>query len=129
MIEQVMMWLPMIAGGIFTAITGFFFRKETVRIKRAEAKRAEAESNKLEAESNDAEWQIWKDQLNFANEQLKSRNEKVDALYRELREEQKVNQELRSDLYTIKGQKDRLEISKCLMRGCSNRKPPSDEMM
>ena len=128
MIEQLMQWAPSIGAAIMAALTAFFFRNETKRLKLAEVKKAEASASKDEIEVKRVEWEILREQLDRADERLKNRDEKVDSIYIELRAEQAKSLDYIQQINELRLQLKSLELRKCDKRGCGDRTPPSEEM-
>jgi len=114
MIEQLTIVFGAIGGASgFVTLFGFlYFRKQTKRLKNAEA--AEKEIGNYDK------------QIERYEKRLHERDSKVDTLYIELRNEQKKNLDLIEQLNNKELEYHLLEIQKCEERFCSNRKPPSE---
>lgn len=109
---DIMEWIIANGGGLM-GIAGFvLFFRETKRLKKSEAAKGE--------------WEMWERQLDRAETQINSRNQKVDSLYLELRQEQKNNLELIQESNDLKQKLKLLEIYRCEVRKCLNRQPPGD---
>lgn len=111
-IADIIQWIVANGGGLM-GISGFIlFFWETKRLKKSEAAKSE--------------WEMWERQLDRAELQINSRNQKVDSLYLELRQEQKTNLELIQESNDLKLKLKLLEIYRCEVRKCLNRQPPGD---
>ncbi|HCC51114.1 MAG TPA: hypothetical protein DEQ30_02920 [Porphyromonadaceae bacterium] len=100
------------AGGILGVVSYFLFFKETKRIKKSEAKKGELDN--------------WERQIERYEKRLQERDIKVDTLYTELRKEQEKNLSLLEQINNKELENKLLIIQKCEVRGCTSRKPPSD---
>lgn len=78
------------------------------------------------ATARDAEITVHEKQIERYEARLAQRDQKVDAIYKELREEQKRNLELLEQINRLELEKEILTLQKCEVRGCSDRKPPGD---
>ncbi len=65
-------------------------------------------------------------QLERAEERIKVRDGKVDYVYAELRKEQAEKLEILKQKFEIEIRVKDLELRRCDIPGCANRKPPSD---
>lgn len=99
-------------GGMMGVAGFMLFFRETKRLKKAEAAKGE--------------WDMWEKQLDRAEKQIDTRNQKVDSLYVELRQEQSRNLELMQENNDLKQKLKLLEIYRCEVRKCLNRQPPGD---
>lgn len=79
---------------------------------------------KEKADIRDQEIDTHQKQIERYEKRLSERDLKVDAIYRELREEQKKNLELIETNNKLELDKELLQHQKCEVRGCQNRKPP-----
>jgi len=82
-------------------------------------------ARKETAHAHDAEIAVHLRQLERYEQRLTERDEKVDALYRELREEQKRNLELIEQVDNLELEVKLGSLQKCEVRGCASRQPPS----
>lgn len=94
------------AGGLGTFIGSYIMfykakkRKENAAAASAEIKNEQTEVDRLET-------------------RLKSRDDKIDSMYIELRAEQNLRHKAEVELEILK-------IKRCDVRGCADRQPPSD---
>lgn len=111
-VVEIIQWIVANGGGIM-GIAGFvLFFRETKRMKKSEAAKGE--------------WEMWERQLDRAEAQINTRNQKVDALYIELRQEQKTNLELIQDNNDLKQKLKLADMYRCEVRKCLNRQPPGE---
>lgn len=83
-----------------------------------------AYARKENAAAKDAELTLHEKQIERYEKRLSERDAKVDALYRELREEQKKNLDFIETINKLELDKELLGIQKCEVRGCNLRQPP-----
>ncbi len=117
-------WLTIIGalGGLEAIkwIVNFYVnRKTNARKEDASADAAEIQ-NLLSVISN------LSGQLDKADARMTTRDGKVDFLYSENNKLRADNLEHIKKIYELELQLKEAEIKKCDMRGCTNRKPPSD---
>lgn len=79
---------------------------------------------KENASAKDAELSVHEKQIERYEQRLAQRDAKVDAIYKELREEQKRNLELIEKVNKLELDKEILTLQKCEVRGCPKRQPP-----
>jgi peptidoglycan hydrolase CwlO-like protein len=84
-----------------------------------------AYARKENAIATDAELTVHEKQIERYEQRLSQRDAKVDAIYRELREEQKRNLDLIEKINRLELDKELITLQKCEMRGCRKRQPPS----
>lgn len=87
--------------------------------RKTEARRNKADVNCLENENH-------RKQVNWLEERLTQRDTRIDALYSELHREQTEKQEWIIRCHKAEMDCKELEVKRCLIRGCSNRQPPSE---
>lgn len=78
-----------------------------------------AKKRKQNAEAKDLEIDNEQSRVDWIETRLKSRDDKIDAMYIELRTEQ--NQRHRAEI-----ELEVLKLKRCDVRGCKERQPPSD---
>ncbi|CCZ05919.1 uncharacterized protein BN783_00198 [Odoribacter sp. CAG:788] len=83
-----------------------------------------AYARKENASAKDAEIAVHEKQIDRYETRLANRDAKVDALYKELREEQKRNLDLTQKNNRLELDKELLIIQICKTRGCPTREPP-----
>lgn len=83
-----------------------------------------AYARKENASAKDAELSVHEKQIERYEQRLAQRDAKVDAIYKELREEQKRNLDLIEKVNKLEFDIEVLTLQKCEVRGCANRKPP-----
>jgi peptidoglycan hydrolase CwlO-like protein len=71
---------------------------------------------------------MMQERINYLDTTLKERNEKVDAVYKELRESQAECITLMSEISDLKVQLERATYWKCLVCKCKKRLPPQWEV-
>lgn len=84
-----------------------------------------AYARKENASAKDAELSVHEKQIERYEQRLAQRDAKVDAIYKELREEQKRNLDLIEKVNALELQVKLRELQKCEKRGCKDREPPS----
>jgi peptidoglycan hydrolase CwlO-like protein len=84
-----------------------------------------AYARKENASAKDAELSVHEKQIERYEQRLAQRDAKVDAIYRELREEQKRNLELIEKVNKLELDIEVQSLQKCEIRGCEKRQPPS----
>lgn len=118
-------------SGVFTMIGGivstillpllgvFLFYGQKKRKEEAAARKAEADN----ITSYAAEWK-----KNYEEEKatVSRLNDKIDQLYVEKEEDRTRIRELMEKNTRLELEKLKLEVTKCLKRGCKDREPPSD---
>ncbi|GHT29755.1 hypothetical protein AGMMS49574_07380 [Bacteroidia bacterium] len=83
-----------------------------------------AYARKENAIAKDAELSVHEKQIERYEQRLATRDAKVDAIYRELREEQRRNLDLTEVVNKLEFQVELRELQKCEKRGCKSRQPP-----
>ncbi len=78
------------------------------------------------ATARDAELTVHEKQIDRYEQRLAQRDAKVDAIYKDLREEQRKNLEYLERINRLELEKELLTLQKCEVRGCPTRKPPGD---
>lgn len=78
------------------------------------------------ATARDVELTVHEKQIERYETRLAQRDAKVDAIYRELRDEQQKGLGYIEQINRLKLENELLLIQKCQVRGCPNRKPPGD---
>lgn len=125
-------------SGIFTMIGGivstillpllgvFLFYGQKKRKEEAEAKKAEATAKKSETDNITAYAAEWKKNYEEEKATVSRLNDKIDQLYVEKEEDRTRIRELMEKNTRLELEKLKLEVTKCLKRGCKDREPPSD---
>lgn len=101
---------------IIGALGGLEFFKWVVNRK--------AYARKENANAKDAELNVHEKQIERYETRLATRDAKVDAIYKELREEQKRNLDLIEKVNKLEFDIEVLTLQKCEVRGCPKRQPP-----
>lgn len=101
---------------IVASLGGFEFIKWAANRK--------AYARRENASAADAETTLHEKQIERYEARLAQRDQKVDAIYKELRDEQKRNLELIETINRLELEKEILTLQKCEVRGCQGRKPP-----
>lgn len=83
-----------------------------------------AYARKENANAEDAELNVHEKQMERYEQRLAQRDAKVDAIYKELREEQKRNLDLIEKVNKLEFDIEVLTLQKCEVRGCPKRQPP-----
>lgn len=83
-----------------------------------------AYSRKENASAKEAELAVHEKQIERYEQRLATRDARVDAIYKELREEQKRNLGLVETINKMELTIEVLTFHKCEKRGCSDRQPP-----
>lgn len=81
-------------------------------------------ARKEKANAKEAELTVYEKQIALYEKRLEQRDAKVDTLYRELREEQKLNADLTQENNKLKLDIEVSTLHKCEVRGCPERQPP-----
>ena len=68
----------------------------------------------------------YRKQIDWYEQRLKERDQKVDALYNELRETQRALMDSTRRVHELELSLKEAEIKRCLKRGCGDRVPPSE---
>lgn len=111
-------------GGIIATVllplmTAFQFYDSKKRKEAAAAKKAEAENITQYA----AEWKKCYEEERKVEEEL---NRKIDQLYKEKEQDRERIRDLQSKNVKLELENQALNFKKCEVRGCKERKPPSD---
>ncbi|MDR2917843.1 MAG: hypothetical protein LBV72_00550 [Tannerella sp.] len=104
-----------LCGGVtgLIGLAGFIlFYKQTKRIKNAEAKKSELDN--------------FERQIDRYESRLHSRDQKVDAIYVELRQEQDKYYVLLQQYNDLKAEHAVLKVKRCDKPGCGQRVPPGE---
>lgn len=83
-----------------------------------------AYARKENASAKDAELSVYEKQIERYEQRLAQRDQKVDALYKELREEQRRNLDLVEKVNKLELDVEIKDLQKCETRGCVDRRPP-----
>lgn len=125
-------------SGVFTMIGGivstillpllgvFLFYGQKKRKEEAEAKKAEAVAKKSETDNITAYAAEWKKNYEEEKATVSRLNDKIDQLYVEKENDRTRIRELMEKNTKLELEKLKLEVTKCLKRGCKDREPPSD---
>lgn len=84
------------------------------------------ERRKEDASADAAEYETERQQVDWLEKRLAQRDAKVDALYAEVRKLENEKLELVYRNHELELQLKEVIIKRCDVRGCGNRKPPSD---
>ncbi len=121
--EQISQIVAMIGGIVATIllplIGAFQFYDSKKRKEAAAAKKAEAENITQYA----AEWKKCYEEERKVEEEL---NRKIDQLYKEKEQDRERIRDLQSKNVKLELENQALNFKKCEVRGCKERKPPSD---
>ena len=105
-----------------TAMGGLEAVKWLVRYltwRKADARKEEASVNSMEEENR-------RKKVDWLEERLTQRDEKIDGLYIELRKEQEEKIDWIHKCHEVELIQKESEVKKCEIRGCVKRMPPSD---
>lgn len=121
--EQISQIITMTGGIVATIllplIGAFQFHDSKKRKEAAAAKKAEAENITQYA----AEWKKCYEEERKVEEEL---NRKIDQLYKEKEQDRERIRDLQSKNVKLELENQALNFKKCEVRGCKERKPPSD---
>ena len=121
--EQISQIITMVGGIVATIllplIGAFQFYDSKKRKEAAAAKKAEAENITQYA----AEWKKCYEEERKVEEEL---NRKIDQLYKEKEQDRERIRDLQSKNVKLELENQALNFKKCEVRGCKDRKPPSD---
>lgn len=121
--EQISQIVAMIGGIVATIllplIGAFQFYDSKKRKEAAAAKKAEADNITQYA----AEWKKCYEEERKVEEEL---NRKIDQLYKEKEQDRERIRDLQSKNVKLELENQALNFKKCEVRGCKDRKPPSD---
>lgn len=87
--------------------------------RRTNARKEDASADSLEDENE-------RKQVGWLENRLAQRDQKIDALYVELRREQEAKLEVIHKLHESELRRQEAEMKRCEVRGCGKRQPPSD---
>ena len=123
MMEHVSEWVS-IVGGVVSAIllpvvSTFLYHDQKKRKEEAAARKAEGETITGYA----AEWRKNYEEEKATNKEL---NAKIDQLYAEKNDDRNRIRELMSRNQQLELENQALKFKKCEVRGCKDRRPPSD---
>ena len=105
-----------------TAMGGLEAVKWLVRYltsRKTDARKEEASVNSMEEENR-------RKKVDWLEERLTQRDEKIDGLYIELRKEQEEKIDWIHKCHEVELIQKESEVKKCEIRGCVKRMPPSD---
>lgn len=121
--EQISQIITVVGGIVATIllplIGAFQFYDSKKRKEAAAAKKAEAENITQYA----AEWKKCYEEERKVEEEL---NRKIDQLYKEKEQDRERIRDLQSKNVKLELENQALNFKKCEVRGCKERKPPSD---
>ena len=121
--EQISQIITMVGGIVATIllplIGAFQFYDSKKRKEAAAAKKAEAENITQYA----AEWKKCYEEERKVEEEL---NRQIDQLYKEKEQDRERIRDLQSKNVKLELENQALNFKKCEVRGCKERKPPSD---
>ena len=121
--EQISQIITVVGGIVSTIllplIGAFQFYDSKKRKEAAAAKKAEAENITQYA----AEWKKCYEEERKVEEEL---NRKIDQLYKEKEQDRERIRDLQSKNVKLELENQALNFKKCEVRGCKERKPPSD---
>ena len=121
--EQISQIITMVGGIVATIllplIGAFQFYDSKKRKEAAAAKKAEAENITQYA----AEWKKCYEEERKVEEEL---NRKIDQLYKEKEQDRERIRDLQSKNVKLELENQALNFKRCEVRGCKERKPPSD---
>ena len=89
-------------------------------------KALETDARKEEASVNSMEEENRRKKVDWLEERLTQRDEKIDGLYIELRKEQEEKIDWIHKCHEVELIQKESEVKKCEIRGCVKRMPPSD---
>lgn len=119
-VNQIIAMVSGIVATILLPLISFFqFYDSKKRKEAAAAKKAEAENITQYAAE-------WKELYEKKEAKVNELNEKIDQLYAEKKEDRLRMRELLEKNARLELQNQALDFRKCNVRGCPNRKPPSD---
>ena len=119
-ISQIITMVGVIVATILLPLIGAFqFYDSKKRKEAAAAKKAEAENITQYA----AEWKKCYEEERKVEEEL---NRKIDQLYKEKEQDRERIRDLQSKNVKLELENQALNFKKCEVRGCKERKPPSD---
>lgn len=98
--------------GLLLTARWWFSRKATARQKEASAEAAEEQNDRT--------------QTDWFERRILERDQKIDEIYRELREAQSIHLEEVHAHHETQLKLTEAECKKCLKRGCADRMPPSE---
>lgn len=128
--EQISNVLTLIGGIVSTVLLPllgvFLFYGQKKRKEEAETKKAEAAAKKSETDNITAYAAEWKKNYEEEKATVSRLNDKIDQLYVEKENDRTRIRELMEKNTKLELEKLKLEVTKCLKRGCKDREPPSD---
>lgn len=89
------------------------------RTRKIEARREDADVSAVENHNR-------RQQIDWLEKRLAERDAKIDAIYAELRQEQTLRINEIHQRHEVELKLTEAEARKCLVRGCSNRIPPTE---
>ena len=90
-----------------------------IACRKTDARKEEASVNSMEEENR-------RKKVDWLEERLTQRDEKIDGLYVELRKEQEEKIDWIHKCHEVELIQKESEVKKCEIRGCVKRMPPSD---
>lgn len=104
----------------------FLFYDSKKRSEAAKAKQSEAEARKMEEEYLSIRAGEWRKLYEEEREVEKELNAKIDQLYKEKEDDRQRIRDLQEKNTALTLDNQSLKFKKCEVRGCKERKPPSD---
>ena len=104
----------------------FLFYDSKKRSEAAKAKQSEAEARKMEEEYLSIRAGEWRKLYEEEREVEKELNAKIDQLYKEKEDDRQRIRDLQEKNTALTMENQSLKFKKCEVRGCKERKPPSD---
>lgn len=104
----------------------FLFYDSKKRSEAAKAKQSEAEARKMEEEYLSIRAGEWRKLYEEEREVEKELNAKIDQLYKEKEDDRQRIRDLQEKNTALTLENQSLKFKKCEVRGCKERKPPSD---
>lgn len=107
---------------LLTALGGF----EAVKWLAGTLINRKTNKRKEEAAALDLERSSERDHINYLETRLLQRDEKIDAIYHELRKEQAEKIKVIYEKHAVELELKEAGAKRCDVRGCKERRPPSD---
>ena len=89
-------------------------------------RKMDAEAKKLEIDNLTSYADEWKELYEQRDKRVDELNAKIDRLYKDIEEDRTRIRELNEKNAALGQENLSLKIKECMVRGCGNRKPPSD---
>lgn len=116
-----------VVATIFLPLLGALQFYDSKRRKaESEAKKAEEDAKRLEAENISSYAAEWKELYEKKEKKSQEQDAKIDSLYEQINEDRQRIRELMEKNTKIELDKMKLEVTKCVRRGCKDREPQSD---